>query len=593
MKVSETSKRARVAERAELKKPATRLAKADLKPAGRLEASPKRDLFAPTAASLKHVSLNTAGILATVDQIRPVHLDELDTRHGRGELRASARSLAALGGLLADAAQGRTRETIEPATARHQVNARNNALNRAEDVLRGLEATGWRDKPTKKATLNARNYIEALRADLASLTHTRDAALAERPAGAKGIDFSDPQAAARSIGKSLGDPRLERLADVTSTQNLAALAHLVDDVVMGPDYASLGMGWHHPSSRIAYRARAYDAWNQFASEPRRNAVTAELRQALGAALEGRQPGKAVEKVLTQVFVKEIGADPAVAKTWKPNVAAIREAIAKEAFVPLRALNETVDAMAPSHPEARPELKAVLTDITRHIVEGDYEQWRLNNPASRVQLESLTAAQRGIWEGPTSIQSKGPNGVELTTREEKGVDLLWVTKIGGPSHGFDYNGHCLMPLLSNARSTPILVEDPRWPSNAAARAYLRLLTTTDGKPVLYLEPLQRDFPHREALRDSEHEDESFELALIRHAAAKAKAMDVPLSLSTSLRDVAKRAGLAYETTEKQYVLLPSAGVFEASDTLTDKHDWIQTKSEDTLPLRRLWVDPKSP
>ena len=75
-------------------------------------------------------------------------------------------------------------------------------------------------------------------------------------------------------------------------------------------------------------------------------------------------------------------------------------------------------------------------------------------------------------------------------------MLWTTKIGGPSHGHDYGGQALLPLLANLRTTPIIVDDPRYSANGAARSYLRLLPRDQGGFSLYLEPTQRDFPHRD-------------------------------------------------------------------------------------------------
>lgn len=39
----------------------------------------------------------------------------------------------------------------------------------------------------------------------------------------------------------------------------------------------------------------------------------------------------------------------------------------------------------------------------------------------------------------------------------------ATKIGGPSHGFDYETQCILPLLCNARHKVILLSDPSPPA----------------------------------------------------------------------------------------------------------------------------------
>ena len=118
----------------------------------------------------------------------------------------------------------------------------------------------------------------------------------------------------------------------------------------------------------------------------------------------------------------------------------------------------------------------------------------------------------------------------------------ATKIGGPSHGFDIEGQCLLPLVANARSsdpclrnsrtlapthsrhpltlhlsklpTPhnspltfsppppcsrhkvILVSDPAYPHHPVGRAHFRLLAfANSGKPVLWLETTNTDFRAR--------------------------------------------------------------------------------------------------
>ena len=47
-----------------------------------------------------------------------------------------------------------------------------------------------------------------------------------------------------------------------------------------------------------------------------------------------------------------------------------------------------------------------------------------------------------------------------------LGLFWATKIGGPSHGFDFEGQCLLPLLANARHKVVLVTDAKVRKGAA-------------------------------------------------------------------------------------------------------------------------------
>jgi hypothetical protein len=118
-----------------------------------------------------------------------------------------------------------------------------------------------------------------------------------------------------------------------------------------------------------------------------------------------------------------------------------------------------------------------------------------------------------------------------------LGLFWATKIGGPSHGFDIEGQCLLPLLCNAvrgrpielgtcvsasllstlvpclillsdppieqRHKVILVSDAAWPHHPAGRAHFRLLWlhgTSPPRPVLWLETVNADFEARVNTRD---------------------------------------------------------------------------------------------
>merc|ERR1712136_68548 len=152
-------------------------------------------------------------------------------------------------------------------------------------------------------------------------------------------------------------------------------------------------------------------------------------------------------------------------------------------------------------------------------------------------------------------------------------FFWATKIGGPSHGFDYEAQCLLPLLANARHKVILVTDPvAWPFHPMCRAHWRLLWTAlpDGTPTpnpeprLWLEAVNADFGARSAN------------VVEQTAMAKAVAME---------RDT---GGVVWQTHEC-FLLRPSNGVCEASDYLSNKHDWVQLQDEVTEPLwRALYV-----
>merc|ERR1712007_74804 len=78
------------------------------------------------------------------------------------------------------------------------------------------------------------------------------------------------------------------------------------------------------------------------------------------------------------------------------------------------------------------------------------------------------------------------------------------------------------------------------------------------------------------------------AVFAHAVAKADAMGVTLSVDCSLSEVAwKHFGAErVATVMESLVLRASNGVVEASDHLSEKHDWLQTVDEITRPMRRL-------
>jgi len=160
------------------------------------------------------------------------------------------------------------------------------------------------------------------------------------------------------------------------------------------------------------------------------------------------------------------------------------------------------------------------------------------------------------------------------------------------------GQCLLPLLCNARHKVILVSDPAFPHHPCGRAHFRLLwihATSPPQPVLWLETINADFAlgHR-------HNTRAWTPAVLQHAAAKAAAMGVALSveahLGSALVAVVSEhlAGKPSDVSQvsDRLVLRPSNGVLEASDYLTNKHDWAQLEEEVTEPLRRALYTPSS-
>merc|ERR1712139_285243 len=185
-----------------------------------------------------------------------------------------------------------------------------------------------------------------------------------------------------------------------------------------------------------------------------------------------------------------------------------------------------------------------------------------------------------------------------------LGLFWATKIGGPSHGFDYEAHCVLPLLANAKQKTIFVKDPRWTHFPAGRAHFRLLWTAGGcfessgqpEPRLWLEALHRDSAAEQQGIGMEIEFVAWLHAVLRHALTKADAMQVALSVHPRLEKILyhcvedrNKSGQT-STVEEQILLRPSNGIVEASDELGSKHDWIQLTEDVTEPIKRILYVP---
>ena len=127
-----------------------------------------------------------------------------------------------------------------------------------------------------------------------------------------------------------------------------------------------------------------------------------------------------------------------------------------------------------------------------------------------------------------------------------------------------------------------------------RAHFRLLWVHGATPpraVLWLETVNADFEARVDPRP-------WQQAVLIHAIAKAERMGVGLSvepfLSGAVQQAAKAGGHAGSVggVSDALVLRPSNGVVEASDYLTNKHDWVQQQEEVTRPLKRALYTPSS-
>lgn len=297
--------------------------------------------------------------------------------------------------------------------------------------------------------------------------------------------------------------------------------------------------------------------------------------------------------LVVAFCEEISAAPS-ARVGATGLAVLA-ALDAELVLPLRSLNEdrlagtTMARTFGGDPLPAKKINACVDEITSHVLDGTYSSWRYENPVGSHQLAGLTAKQRALWAEPSRTEAE--DGIVVHEDAPGELGLFWATKIGGPSHGFDFEGQCLLPLLANARHKVVLVSDPGWPHHPVGRAHFRLLWDADSKPpkpVLWLEAINADFGARGVNRGA------WEGAVIQHVVSKAEAMGALLSLSTS----AGRA-LAGFVEEERYcredqrlILRPSNAVVEASDYLSSRHDWLQLDEETTSEMSRVVYEPSS-
>eukprot|EP00192_Tetraselmis_astigmatica_P011853 CAMPEP_0117681788 /NCGR_PEP_ID=MMETSP0804-20121206/19205_1 /TAXON_ID=1074897 /ORGANISM="Tetraselmis astigmatica, Strain CCMP880" /LENGTH=397 /DNA_ID=CAMNT_0005491641 /DNA_START=241 /DNA_END=1434 /DNA_ORIENTATION=- len=391
------------------------------------------------------------------------------------------------------------------------------------------------------------------------------------------------------LANLLGDQGISQPLHSSLTEPLAldVLSLLADQATGAPDYKHIGKGWFHPSSRLEYRTRTHQVFTQQRSSERQE----ESRRALwhDVSTITKDPASFAH-VIRAAFLREIGVDAAAASNWGFSLQGLHAALKSELLMPLRALNECDlrVTMEGGHVPARLMEEAVAY-ITRAVVEGNYPGALYDHPLAKDQLAGLSENQVGIWRRDER-QEQGNGG--LATVDEGGLEVFWATKIGGPSHGFDYEGQCLMPLVCNARHKVILVHDPLYPHNAAGRSHLRLLhVTATRKPILYLEPTNVEFLHRPT---NYHQ---YLQGTIRHAMRKAASLGIPLSVDTGReRELraeldSKRFAGSIVRVNDSLLLAPSAGVVEASDTLTSKHDWVQTSEEHTPRLARVLFIPE--
>lgn len=401
---------------------------------------------------------------------------------------------------------------------------------------------------------------------------------------------------------------IEMYADgYKSAPALAALVTLAEQsITMGIDYLSLGLGWHHPMSRMEYRSGSHDSQTAKASRNRAMASREYISKAVAAVLRRETD---MESTVTKEFIREIGLSSNSAPAIAASFSGVSAALNAELLLPLRALNEGLLAknveVTTGNGDilAKQELRVTLEALMGAVLSrpGAFSEWRYSNAVGMEQLRGLSGPQQRQWQHAFSMSHEVSR---LRTHEDDPSELgfFWTTKIGGPSHGFDFEGHCVLPLLANARHKAIFVDDPQWKHFPAGRAHWRLLWTAgdsspNSEPRLWLEAVHRDLSAEQHGIGVELQYVAWLKAVLRHAMAKAEAMHVVLSINVQidalLRELyasSNKGGRVY-TTEERMLLRPSNGVIEASDELGSKHDWVQQTEEVTESLQRtLYVPP---
>uniref|UniRef100_A0A7S4W576 Uncharacterized protein n=2 Tax=Alexandrium monilatum TaxID=311494 RepID=A0A7S4W576_9DINO len=417
------------------------------------------------------------------------------------------------------------------------------------------------------------------------------------PASSSRREEDGSSVSARRLGELLGDAALaSRLvaSGRASPRALTALAALAEQSVrMGIDYSSLGIGWDHPNSRMAYRTGSHRSTMAPASRNRAEASRRSLAALVAAVGECSADA---EDGVTEAFIREIGLRPEEPAAKAASFEGVAAALEAELLLPLRALNEgEIRQTMKGVPLPTAELRQVVRTVTGAVLSrpGGFSDWRYGNPLGQEQLRGLTTEQLRAWREPMAMEH--PRGVRTHEDAPGELGFFWATKIGGPSHGFDYESQCILPLLANARHKVILLSDPGWPHHPAGRAHWRLLWSlgqAEPEPRLWLETVNCDFDAHGLAT------EVWALAALRHALTKAVTMRVPLSmaapLAEDLRRVAESQGFEGEVRPVQECMLlrPSNAVVEASDYLSPEHDWIQRAEEVTGKIPRCLFIPRS-
>merc|ERR1712232_876511 len=267
---------------------------------------------------------------------------------------------------------------------------------------------------------------------------------------------------------------------------------------------------------------------------------------------------------------EIGADDpksaAATVSRSASFGGVHAALKAELALPLRALNEGEEFLHSTfggEPVPPAPVRSVIQALIGAVLSSSsgFTDWRYGNDVGQEQLRGLSDEQVAAWRQTFSTEHEDCQGVRTHEDCEGELGFFWATKIGGPSHGFDFEAQCLLPLLANARHKVILVSNPSFWPHPLARTHFRLLwvASLEGSPQpesearLWLEAVNLDFSADEA---EVVDIRTCTILVLRHAIRKATEMQVVLSVSAqllqALQHIAKemsRAGTVRKVQER--------------------------------------------
>ncbi|KAH3764681.1 hypothetical protein Pelo_3454 [Pelomyxa schiedti] len=412
--------------------------------------------------------------------------------------------------------------------------------------------------------------------------------------------------------------------------------------------------WDSPTSRLDYRRGDHAMLRNENATKRHVRSRANVSASAAAAADeirrASASGDAAEveravafvrsSVLPRLLAAEVGVDYGTYESWRAAdgpvpLDAFEDSITRcEVIHPLRCLVECSrsgpDALGlpsfwefPGTGRAEPESDSSCSgrvmgkaDVVRRnaeaalccvraILAGAFAEWRMNGgiypkpgPAE-VAVPPLCHARRQLaplgpltesWISSLKVDHGSSLGQGVISWEEEGPELLWATKIGGPSHGFDFSPVCALAQFTNPKNKVLVIQIPEWHHNPAGRCYMRLLHLGDvnGPLALYLESPQIDFPLLSDRNPTEKAAlwDRITSAVVAHSLCRAKAMNVPLfSCNTDYQQAMIRMGLEAGSSKpvtRTFGIRASSNLWEASDTL-GPHDWFQPYDTSTAAL----------